>query len=111
MFHTETNPVPTASAQLTFARPEVLVAQLAAALVVRLNDADRSTTQSPWLDVAGAAAYLNSTSDAVRKAAQRGLLPGYQPYGPGSRWFFDRSDLDEFIRGEQSSSSSTGAAV
>lgn len=105
------NPVPTASAQLTFAWPEVLVAQLAAALVARLNDADRSTTQSPWLDVAGAAAYLNSTSDAVRKSAQRGLLPGYQPYGPRSRWYFDRSDLDEFIRGASNGNSEVGAAV
>jgi Helix-turn-helix domain len=99
------------TAQLSFALPEILIAQLADALVARLDDADRSNTQSPWLDVAGAAAYLNSTSDAVRKSAQRGLLPGYQPYGPGSRWFFERSDLDSFIRGEQSSSASSREAV
>ena len=97
------------TAQLSFALPEILIAQLADALVARLNDADRSTSQSPWLDVAGAAAYLNSTSDAVRKAAQRGLLPGFQPYGPGSRWFFDRSDLDDFVRGKSSSDSEAEA--
>jgi len=97
------------TAQLSFALPEILIAQIAEAIVARLNDANRSTTQSPWLDVAGAATYLNSTSDAVRKSAQRGLLPGYQPYGPGSRWFFERSDLDDFVRGDRSSISSAKA--
>lgn len=96
--------------QLSFALPEILIAQIVDALVARLDDADRGTTQSPWLDVAGAAAYLNSTSDAVRKSAQRGLLPGYQPYGPGGRWFFERGDLDDFVRGLPSSPSIGEAA-
>jgi len=91
------------NAQFSFALPEILIAQIADALVARLDDADRCSTQSPWLDVAGAAAYLNTTSDAVRKSVQRGQLPGYQPYGPGSRWFFERSDLDNFVRGLASS--------
>jgi hypothetical protein len=88
------------TAHVTLALPEVLIAQIAEAVVARLNDADRSNSQSPWLDVNGAAAYLNSTSDAIRKAAQRGLLPGHQPYGPGSRWFFHRAQLDDFVLGQ-----------
>jgi excisionase family DNA binding protein len=55
---------------------------------------DSTTTQSPWLDVDGAAAYLNSKRDVVRRWAKQRLLPGYQPNGPGSRWYFHRNDLD-----------------
>jgi excisionase family DNA binding protein len=86
------------AAQMSIVWPELLITQIADAVAARLGDTDRrSNSQSPWLDVAGAAAYLNMTSDAVRKAAQRGQLPGQQPNGPGSRWWFHRDELDAAI--------------
>jgi excisionase family DNA binding protein len=91
---------PMTAAQMSIVWPELLITQIADAVAARLGDTDRrNTSQSPWLDVDGAAAYLNTTSDAVRKAAQRGQLPGHQPNGPGSRWFFHRDELDRAIRG------------
>ena len=93
------SPEPTAL-QLTLTVPRELVTLIADAVAARLGEgASAASPQSPWLDVAGAAAYLNTTSDAVRKAAQRGLLPGHQPYGPGSRWLFHRGELDAFVLG------------
>ncbi len=86
-------------AQLTLAWPETLIQQIAD-VAERLSADDRSSTRSPWCDVAGTAAYLNMTPDAVRKAAQRRLLPGHQPFGPGSRYFFHRRELDDFIAGK-----------
>ena len=89
---------PLATGHMTIAWPELLITQIADAVAARLSDTDRRTTsQSPWLDVDGAAAYLNSTSDAVRKAAQRGQLPGHQLHGSGSRWLFHRDELDTAI--------------
>jgi excisionase family DNA binding protein len=83
---------------MTIAWPELLITQIADAVAARLSDSDRRTTsQSPWLDVDGAAAYLNSTSEAIRKAAQRGQLPGHQLNGPRSRWWFHRDELDALI--------------
>jgi hypothetical protein len=89
---------PLAAGQMTIAWSELLITQIADAVAARLGDSDRrSTSQSPWLDVDGAAAYLNSTSEAVRKAAQRGQLPGHQLHGPRSRWWFHRDELDALI--------------
>jgi excisionase family DNA binding protein len=89
-----------AALQLTLTVPWALVDLIADAVAARLGDgATAASPQSPWLDVSGAAAYLNTTSAAVRKAVQRGLLPGHQPYGPGSRWLFHRGELDAFVLG------------
>ena len=85
--------------QLSLAVPDALVSQLADAVAARLGDGAAASPQSPWLGVTAAAAYLDTTPDAIRKAAQRGLLPGHQPYGPGSRWYFDRAELDVFVTG------------
>ncbi len=106
-----TNPGPIA-AQLTLAWPEVLIHQIADVVAERLSADDRSSSRSPWFDVAGTAAYLNMTPDAVRKAAQRRLLPGHQPFGPGSRYFFHRRELDDFIAGRNAEvpDSDTGSA-
>jgi Helix-turn-helix domain len=93
-------PTPGASAALlTLTCPAGLIDQIADAVAERLSDADRNSPQSPWLDVPAAAAYLDMTSDAVCKAAQRGMLPAHQPVGPGSRYFFHRRELDDFIAG------------
>jgi hypothetical protein len=89
---------PITAGQMTIAWPELLITQIADAVTARLGDTDRrSTSQSPWLDVDGATACLNSTSDAVRKAAQRGQLPAHQLHGPRSRWWFNRHELDTHI--------------
>jgi hypothetical protein len=85
---------------MTIAWPALLVTQIADAVAEHLSHGSCSCSQSPWLDVSGTATYLLSTPDAVRKAAQRGLLPGHQPYGPGSRWLFHRDELDAHIRSE-----------
>ena len=86
------------AAQLTLAWPDALVTQIADAVCERLVDGgDPTPSRSPWLDVAGAAAHLEMTTDALRKAAQRGLLPAHQPFGKGSRYFFHRRELDEHI--------------
>jgi hypothetical protein len=108
MQRNSTAPSPSAL-QLTLTWPEVLIDQIADAVAARLGDDERGTTRSPWFDVAGAAAYLDMSSAAVRKAAQRGLLPAHQPFGPGSRYFFHRRELDELIGGG-SSESADGAA-
>jgi excisionase family DNA binding protein len=84
--------------RLSVELPPVLIDQIAEAVAARLTGLDSTTTQSPWLDVDGAAAYLNSTRDVVRRWASQQLLPGYQPHGPGSRWYFHPRDLDEFVR-------------
>ena len=85
------------AAQLTLAWPDALVTQIADAVAERLGGGDLAPSRSPWLDVAGAAAYLEMKPDAVRKAAQRGLLPAHQPFGKGSRYFIHRAELDEHI--------------
>jgi hypothetical protein len=90
------------AAQLTLTWPDALVTQIADAVAEHLRNGDLAPSRSPWLDVAGAAAYLEMTADAVRKAAQRGLLPGHQPFGKGSRYFFHRAELDERILGGES---------
>jgi hypothetical protein len=61
--------------QVTLAFPPALVTRIADALAERLADGDLAPARSPWLDVQGAADYLEMTQDAVRKAALRGLLP------------------------------------
>jgi hypothetical protein len=84
--------------RLAFELPPALIAQIAEAVAARVAGLDSTTTQSPWLDVDGAAAYLNSTPDVVRRWANKRVLPGHQPNGPGGRWYFHPRELDEFIR-------------
>ena len=85
------------TAHLTFALPATLIDEIADAVAERLRDGDLVPAHSPWLDVQGASDYLGMTPDAVRKAAQRGLLPAHQPFGKGSRYFFHHRELDEYL--------------
>jgi excisionase family DNA binding protein len=85
------------TAHLTFALPATLIDEIADAVAERLGAGDLVLARSPWLDVQGAADYLGMTADAVRKAAQRGLLPAHQPFGKGSRYFFHYRELDEYL--------------
>ena len=91
-------PRPEPALELTLACPPELITLIADAVSERLNG-DPSPSRSPWFDVPGAAAYLEMSPGAVRKAASRGLLPAHQPFGPGSRYFFHRHELDEYILG------------
>jgi hypothetical protein len=86
-----------AALELTLAWPDTMVDQLAEALAARLRQSELSMPASPYLDVRAAATYLSMTADAVRKAAQRGQLPASQPLGPGTRYIFDRRELDALI--------------
>jgi excisionase family DNA binding protein len=84
---------------VTLLWPDAVIDRLAEAVTERMRLEPTHDTSSPWLTVEGAAHYLGTMSpDAVRKAAQRGQLPAYQPHGPGTRWFFDRRELDAFLR-------------
>jgi len=85
--------------------PDVLIDRIADAVAARIGSVGGSGA-SPWMDVPAAATYLGTTDDAIRKAAQRGLLPAHQPYGPGSRWFFHRAELDDYILGRPASEAS-----
>ena len=95
---------------LTLTWPDALVTQIADAVTENLRNGDLAPSRSPWLDVTGAAAYLEMTPDAVRKAAQRGLLPAHQPFGRGSRYFFHRAKLDEHILGTEGTGVGDGSA-
>lgn len=66
-----------------------LVAQIVSALDERI---DGNSTR--WLAVEEAASYLRTTPEALRKAVQRGQVPAHQPLGPGTRYLFDRRELD-----------------
>jgi Helix-turn-helix domain len=88
---------PAVLAQVAAPLLDTIITQIVEQVAARLPSLDGSA-HSRWLDVQGAADYLLTTADAVRKAAQRGQLPGHQPYGPGSRWYFDPPELDAFIR-------------
>jgi hypothetical protein len=64
--------------------PDVLIDRIADAVAARVGPGG-GREASPWMDIPTAATYLGTTNDAMRTAAQRGLLPAHQPYGPGSR--------------------------
>jgi excisionase family DNA binding protein len=51
-----------------------------------------------WLTVAGAAAYLATTEDAIRGHVKRGQIPCHR--GAAGRILFDRAELDAWVRGD-----------
>lgn len=57
------------------------------------------TAETPWRDVAGAAAYTGRNPYTIRAAARSGRLRGHQGKGRG-RWRFHTDDLDAYMRGE-----------
>jgi Helix-turn-helix domain len=60
--------------------------------------AQRQAEPSPWLDVDGAARHLSSTPAAIRSLKKRGEIPFHQ--APNGRLYFDRHELDAWVRGE-----------
>ncbi|MEJ7791948.1 MAG: helix-turn-helix domain-containing protein [Gaiellaceae bacterium] len=79
-----------------FAVPEELVDALATRLASLLNG--RGDRQTRWLTLEEAAEHLRLTPHALRKLVQRGQIPTFQPNGRGTRHYFDRDELDDWIR-------------
>lgn len=51
-----------------------------------------------WLTVAGAAAYLATSEDAIRGHIKRRQIPCHR--GAAGRILFDRAELDDWVRGD-----------
>jgi excisionase family DNA binding protein len=60
--------------------------------------ADILARSGEWLTVAGAAAYLATTKDAIRGHVKRGQIPCHR--GAAGRILFDRAELDAWVRGD-----------
>ena len=58
---------------------------------------ETSPEPSPWLSVASAATYLDTSEEAVRSAEKRGQLRGHR--SATGRVMFRREDLDAFAVG------------
>lgn len=59
-----------------------------------------AATWPEWMSVETAARYLDVPPERVRKLKEHGQIPFYQS-GPGCRVFFNRSELDEWMRGQR----------
>jgi excisionase family DNA binding protein len=70
---------------------EALVTRLLAAVESRQGSA-----AGTWLSVEEAADYVRTSPDALRKAVQRAQVPAHQPLGPGTRYLFNRGELDRW---------------
>jgi excisionase family DNA binding protein len=81
---------------LPLAVPEELVDALATRLASLLDP--RSDSQTSWLTLEEAAEHLRLTPHALRKLVQRNQIPTFQPNGRGTRHYFDRNELDGWIR-------------
>lgn len=82
---------------ITLPVPEELVEALARRVAALITSA-RDEAGSPWLTVDEAADYIRVTPHALRKLIQRDLIPSFQPNGSGTRHYFQRDELDEWIR-------------
>jgi excisionase family DNA binding protein len=51
---------------------------------------------SPWLSVASAAQYLDTSQDAIRALIRRNQIPHHRT--PEGRILFDRRELDDYAR-------------
>jgi hypothetical protein len=66
----------------------------------RARDEDHGS-ESPWMGTETAAAYLDTTPDAIRAFEKRGQLRAHRPDGV-RLVYYHRNDLDAFARGETS---------
>ena len=93
------------SSGLTAERLPALVAELiravaslaADAALAELRSSGESTTWPRWMSVETAAQYLDISVERLRKLVARGRIPFVQE-GPGCRVFFDRTELDAWMR-------------
>lgn len=76
--------------------PNELVDELASRLASLLGLRDQP--QTAWLTLGEAAAHLRLTPHALRKLVQRKQIPTFQPNGSGTRHYFERNELDAWIR-------------
>ena len=73
---------------------ETLAQRVAAIVLQRLED----TTERRWLTVDQAADYIGRSPDAIRGLVKRRELTGYKPDG---RLQLERTELDQWMRGER----------
>jgi excisionase family DNA binding protein len=52
---------------------------------------------SPWMNIKTAAAYLDTTEQALRARVKRNEIPVHRRDG---RLYFHRTELDQWVRGE-----------
>jgi excisionase family DNA binding protein len=80
----------------------LLLDDLVATLVERLTPLVAAIAPaeqaSPWMSIKSAAAYLDTTEQALRGRVKRGEIPVYRRDG---RLYFDRAELDQWVRGER----------
>jgi excisionase family DNA binding protein len=69
-----------------------------AARVAHLVAAGGNPSQTPWLDVKGAAAHLGLSADAIRALVKRHEIPVHRT--PNRRVRFSVTELDEWVRSE-----------
>jgi hypothetical protein len=67
------------------------LAPLVAAVVAPAEQA------SPWMNIKSTATYLDTTEQALRGRVKRGEIPVHRRDG---RLYFNRTELDQWIRGE-----------
>ena len=67
-----------------------------AAQIVRLLPTASETLPHRWLDVAGAAAYLGLTENAIRRLVKRRQIPFHRTQN--GRLRFSVTDLDDWVR-------------
>ena len=81
---------------VVFELPDGLLETLAQRTAEIVISRVAETSDSRWLTVNRAAAYLDRTPEAVRGLVKRGELKAYKPDG---RLQLDREELDQWMRG------------
>jgi hypothetical protein len=71
-----------------------LAERLASLVGTAITPAEQAT---PWMNIKSAAAYLDTTEQALRGRVKRGELPVHRRDG---RLYFNRGELDQWVRGE-----------
>jgi hypothetical protein len=85
--------------QITVSLPEELVRRLEDSIRQAVVDAladEQPVSSEGFLDVAGAAAFLRSTTSAIRSLVKRNAIPFHR--APNGRLLFDRGELEAWVR-------------
>jgi excisionase family DNA binding protein len=95
--------------QLAFVVPDRLVQELAerTAALVAARLAAAARTESPWLDVEGAMAYLSLSRDRLYKLTAARAIP-FRKKRDGQGLLFHRDELDRWVETQYES---TGCAA
>lgn len=81
---------------LTIGLPEQLIAELVERLADLLAERSRKTTDSPWLSLPQAAAYLGFTRDKLYKLSAARAIP-VRKKRDGQGLLFHRDELDQWV--------------